>query len=75
MVKNPLAMQDIKVQSLREEDSLEKGMATTPVCLPGKFLRQESLIDYSPWDCKRWTVNTFTFHFHMDIIIYTNIYK
>ena len=47
-------------------------MATTPVCLPGEFLRQESLIDYSPWDCKSWIVNTFTFQFHMDIIIYTN---
>ena len=24
----------------------------TPVFLPGKFHRQRSLVDYSPWDCK-----------------------
>ena len=24
----------------------------TPVFLPGEFLRQRSLIGYSPWDCK-----------------------
>ena len=39
MVKNPPAMQEAQVQSLGEEDPLEKGMATTPVFLPGE----------SPW--------------------------
>ena len=42
MVKNLPAMQDTKVQSLGQEDSLEKGMAITPVGLPGEFLRQEA---------------------------------
>ena len=28
VVKNPIAMQEIQVQSLGQEDSLEKGMAT-----------------------------------------------
>ena len=42
MVKNLPAMQDTKVQSLGQEDSLEKGMSTTPVGLPGEFLRQEA---------------------------------
>ena len=32
--------------------SPREGMATTPVFLPGKFHRQRSLADYSPWDCK-----------------------
>ena len=37
MVKNPLVMQEMWVQSLGQEDPLEKGMATHPsVYLPGK---------------------------------------
>ena len=36
LVKNPLAMQETWVPSLGWEDSLEKGMATTPVFLPGE---------------------------------------
>ena len=35
MVKNPPAMQETWVQSLGQEDALEKEMATTPVFLPG----------------------------------------
>ena len=37
--KNPAVMQEIQVQSLGWEDPLEKGIATTPVFLPGE----------SPW--------------------------
>ena len=33
-------MQETWVQSLDGEDPLEKGMATTPVFLPGEFLGQ-----------------------------------
>ena len=33
-VKNLPAMQEMQVQSLGQEDPLEKGMATTPVFLP-----------------------------------------
>ena len=35
MVKNLPAMQDIWVQSLGQEDPLEKGMATHSILLPG----------------------------------------
>ena len=35
MVKNLPAMQETWVQSLGQEDALEKEMATTPVFLPG----------------------------------------
>ena len=41
-----------QVQSLGQEDTLEKGMATTPVFLPGEFHRQRNLVGYSPWGCK-----------------------
>ena len=36
MVKNSPSMQEIWVRPLGWEDSLEKGMATTPVFLPGE---------------------------------------
>ena len=39
MIKNLLAMGETWVQSLGWKDSLEEGMATTPVFLPGE----------SPW--------------------------
>jgi len=38
MVKNSPAMWEIWVQSLGWEDSLEEGMATIPVFLPGESL-------------------------------------
>ena len=37
MIKHLPAMQDTWVQSLGQEDSLEKEMATTPVFLPREF--------------------------------------
>ena len=36
MVKNLPAMQETQIQSLGQEESLEKGMAPTPVFLPGE---------------------------------------
>ena len=52
MIKNLPAVQGTLVQSLGQENPLEKGMATTLVFLPGKFHIQKSLEGYSPWDCK-----------------------
>ena len=49
MVRNPPAMQETQVQSLGQENPLEKGMAHTPVFLPGEFHGQRSLAGYSPW--------------------------
>ena len=51
MVKNLPAMQEPKemqVQSLGQEDPLEKDLATTLVFLPGKSHGQRSLVGYSP---------------------------
>ena len=43
MVKNPPAMQETRVQSLGQEDPLEKGKAThSGVCLPGESHGQRS---------------------------------
>ena len=46
MVENLPAMQE----TLGQEDPLEKGMATTPVFLPGESQGQRSLAGYSPGD-------------------------
>ena len=43
MVKNLPAMQETPVQSLDQEDPLEKGMDTSLVLLPGEFHGQRSL--------------------------------
>ena len=51
-VKNLPAMQEIQVHSLGQEDSLEKGVATTPVFLPEEFDGKRSLAGYCPWCCK-----------------------
>ena len=51
-VKNLPAMQETWDLSLDREDPLEKGMATTPVFLPGEFHGQKSLVGYSPWGYK-----------------------
>ena len=51
MVKNPLAnaghIKD-RVQSLGQEDALEKGMATHSSVLAWEIPRTESLVGYSP---------------------------
>ena len=48
-VKNLSAMQDTPVQSLGQEDPLEKEMAThSSIFLPGELCGQRSLEGYSP---------------------------
>ena len=49
MVQNLPAMQETRVQSLGQEDTLEKGMATHSSILAHG---QSSLVSYSPWDHK-----------------------
>ena len=54
-VKNPPAMQETEemwVQSLGQEDLLEKEMATHSSVLPGKSHGQRSLEGYSSWGHK-----------------------
>ena len=45
-------MQEMQVWSLVREDTLEKGMTTHTVFLPGDFHGQRSLVGYSPWGHK-----------------------
>ena len=46
-VKNLPAALETWVRSLCREDPLEKGMATTPVALPGEFHGQRNLLGYN----------------------------
>ena len=48
-VKNPPASAEGLDLILGQEDPLEKGMATTPVFLPGESHGQKSWVGYSPW--------------------------
>ena len=54
-------MQETQVQSLGQEDALEKEMPThflqysclgNPIFLPGETHAQRSLVGYNPWGCK-----------------------
>ena len=50
MVKNLSAIQETQVQSLDQEDALEK--EPTPVFLPREFYGQRRLVGYSAWGFK-----------------------
>ena len=52
MVKCLHTMRETWVQSLGQEDLLEKGMATHSSILPGKFHGRRRLVGYSPWGRK-----------------------
>ena len=71
MVKNPPAMQEMRVQSLGGEDPLEKGMVTHSSIWPGESHGQRRLAGYSPWGRVKvghdWATNTFT-SLHMGLM-------
>ena len=52
MVKNLPAVQKTKIQSLCQEDLLEKGMATHSSILAWRVPWTRSLVGYSPWSGK-----------------------
>ena len=52
IVDNPPTVQETWVQSLGQEDPLEKGLQPAPVFLPGKSCGQRSREGYSPWGRK-----------------------
>ena len=53
-MKNSPAMQDTQIQSLGQEDPLEKEMASHSNILGGSH-GQRSLVGYSPWGLKSQT--------------------
>ena len=53
MVKNLPAMHEIRVQSLDQEDPLEKGMAIHSSILAGEFHGQRSVVGYKSMGSQR----------------------
>ena len=53
MVKSLLAMWETQVQSLGQENPLEKGMATHSSILTWRILWTEDLVCYSSWGSQR----------------------
>ena len=53
MVKNLLARQETWIQSLGQDDTLERIWQPTPIFLPRKSHEQRSLVGYSLWGVKR----------------------
>ena len=51
-VKNLSAVRETWVQSLGQEDPLEKEMAAHSILLPGESRGQRTLVGYSPWGHK-----------------------
>ena len=51
MVRNLLPMQETQIQSLGQEDPLEKEVATRSSILAWRIHRQRSPAGYSPWSC------------------------
>ena len=52
MVKSPPAMQETWVQSLSQEDPLEKGITTHSSIVTWQIPWTEESVGYSPWGCK-----------------------
>ena len=52
-VKNLPTMPETQVQSLSQEDPLEKEMATHSSTLAWKIPWTEGVVDYSPWGSQR----------------------
>ena len=52
MVMSLLAVQEIWVQSLVQEDPLEKGVATHSSILAWRIPWTEDIVGHSPWGCK-----------------------
>ena len=66
-------MQETQVQSLGQENPLEKGKATTLVFLPGELHGQRNLVSYSPWglkglDTTEQLTNTLTFMIGLETV-------
>ena len=72
MVKNLPALRETWVQSLGQEDPLEKEMAIQSSILAWTILQRESLVGYSPWDRKDLDTTeklTLSFHFVMESLL------
>ena len=79
MVKNLPAMQETQIQSLGQEDPLEKGMATLSSILAWRIPRTEEPGTLQSKRSQRvghdWATNTLTFTFHTHTHTYTRLFS
>ena len=75
IVKILPGMQEVKVQSMTQEDPLEKETATTRVFLLGEFHGQRTLVDYSPWGCKELAITKRLTYTHTDEIMCMTVWR
>ena len=79
-VKNLLAVQETRVQSLGQEDPWRRAWQPTPVFLAREFYGQRRLVGYSPWGYKKLNMSEQLTHnegfiVHMIVIhIYSFLY-
>ena len=74
MVKNLPAMQETCVQSLCWEGPWRRECQPIPVSLPGEFHGQNSLVGYSPWDCKELdTTGQLTYSVYSEFTMYLEL--
>ena len=66
MVKNPPAIWKTQVQSLGQENLLEKGMATHSNILAWRISWAEEPVSYSPWGHKESDTTEWLTHVHKD---------
>ena len=64
---------DTNTQTHRHTCILEKGMAPTPVFLPGESHGQRSNAGYSTWGCKESDMTASTQHSHIYVLIHNGI--
>ena len=82
-VKNMPAMWETLVWSLRQEDPLEKGMATYSSILAWKIPKTKACGGLQPMGSQKawkdWVINTFTLHYlkhlHLLMFIVSNVYN
>ena len=69
MVKNLPAMQKTQVQSLGQEEPMEKGMATHSSTLAWRIPWTEELVGYSPWSGKETDMTERLTHTHTVFLV------
>ena len=73
--KESAAMQETQVQSLGQEDPLEKEMATHSSILAWRIHGQRSRVGYSPWGCKESDVTEWLTYTYMFVCGTCNFYN
>ena len=67
-IKSMPVMQETQLQSLDQEDPLEKGMATHSSILAGRIPWTEEPVGYRPWGRKEMNMTERLIHIHRGLV-------